>query len=111
MTYPPGGCIYCDMGQVRKHIPTDLGDDAGVRGVSVRWNGARKRKSSYKYGLRKGYSCEGVSRSTVRGYVCWALTKNLLEYPDAVRACAMRRYPRNLGTFLISYCFLSFFGL
>jgi len=36
---------------------------------------------------------------------------DLLEYPEAVRACAMRRYPRNLGTIPHSYCFLSFFGL
>ena len=35
----------------------------------------------------------------------------VLEYPEAVRACAMRRYPRNLGTIPNSYCFLSFFGL
>ena len=31
---------------------------------------------------------------------------HLLEYPEAVRACAMRRYPRNLGTFLILIVFL-----
>ena len=37
--------------------------------------------------------------------------QTMLEYPEAVRACAMCRYPRNLGTFLSSYCFLSFFGL
>ena len=24
----------------------------------------------------------------------------LLEYPEAVRACAMRRYPRNFGTYI-----------
>jgi hypothetical protein len=28
-----------------------------------------------------------------------------LEYPEAVRACAMRRYPWNLGTFLILIVF------
>ena len=31
--------------------------------------------------------------------------KGLLEYPEAVRARAMRRYPRNLGTFLILIVF------
>ena len=36
---------------------------------------------------------------------------SVLEYPEAVRACAMCRYPWNLGTFLSSYCFLSFFRL
>ena len=36
----------------------------------------------------------------------------VLEYPEAVRACAMCRHLRNFGTFLIStYCFLVFFGL
>ena len=29
----------------------------------------------------------------------------LLEYPEAVRACAMRHYPRNLGTFFILIVF------
>jgi hypothetical protein len=31
---------------------------------------------------------------------------SVLEYPEAVRACAMRRYPRKLGTFLFFIVFL-----
>jgi len=31
----------------------------------------------------------------------------VLEYPEAVRACAMRLYPWNLGTFLILVFFHS----
>jgi len=34
------------------------------------------------------------------------MSRQLLEYPEAVRACAMRRHFRNLGTFPNSIVFL-----
>ena len=66
-----------------------------VRGCAERecWGGARSICGK-RHGQR-GLAVSGVGSEG----------RQLLEYREAVRACAMRCYPRNLGIFLILIVF------
>ena len=61
---------------------------------------------TYKLQPFFSYQLENASSSAALFWcaACYINVK-LLEYPEAVRACAMRRYPRNLGIFLILIVF------